>query len=209
MEYKDNTLSLIAKEFATNPRRIIQLLNNLSSELALYSDEFATENEALICAILILREEFSEFYKKVLSNVKLLQEGYADELNETKDEKALSFMRLANVYFRNTETSDILRVLTNTSSLFELLPAKVHEAVRTFDVKGVIEFLTSNEMYKGDVVGLIDPVVDLSGNTDILLKMLAAEVNHFPILRQKLPKLVNFGGKISDADCIILQKQDG
>ena len=47
--YTSDTLAIVAKEFSDNPRRIIQLLNNLSGELALYSKQFATENETAIC----------------------------------------------------------------------------------------------------------------------------------------------------------------
>ena len=36
----NDTLAIVAKEFADNPRRIIQLLNNLSGDLALYDDKF-------------------------------------------------------------------------------------------------------------------------------------------------------------------------
>ena len=62
------SISNISREYATNPRRIIQLLNNLIVEFSLYDKEFVNANEAAICVLAIIREEFSSFFDRLVVN---------------------------------------------------------------------------------------------------------------------------------------------
>ncbi len=142
--FSPDTLSLVAKEFATNPRRIIQLLNNLSSEITLYDEDFADKNEALICAILIIREEFPELYRKVLNDADLLVDAKKRETELKNDENARLFMQMAEATFRQANISDTLNVLTNTSSQFKLLPAEIRNAAGV-DATAIVEYLSRNE----------------------------------------------------------------
>lgn len=66
------SVSNISREYATNPRRIIQLLNNLIIEFSLYENEFVQANESAICVLAIIREEFQAFYSKLVTNPYLL-----------------------------------------------------------------------------------------------------------------------------------------
>ena len=67
-----DTVDIVSREYATNPRRIIQFFNNLQAELHNLSKninpEFAKENESLICKLLIIREEWADFYKYICFN---------------------------------------------------------------------------------------------------------------------------------------------
>ncbi|MFR9542145.1 MAG: P-loop NTPase fold protein, partial [Rikenellaceae bacterium] len=124
LSLKSGTISLLAKEFAKNPRRIIQLLNNLNVELRQYSEEFSKTNESVICAILILKEEYFDFYTKVIDNVSLLRSGYTKVLDADKKEnnnkdsnkEVLSFMRLADSYFGKSTNRDLIKILTNSDN---------------------------------------------------------------------------------------------
>lgn len=156
--FNDDTLSLSAKEFATNPRRIIQLFNNLLTELTLYSDGFVSKNEAVICAIIILREEFHEFYKAAINDVKLLKDTSLLQDKYKTETELLSFMRIANPVFQNTETSDILQILTNTKSLFSSIPIDIQEAIRTNNAQDIIYFFNFKKVSKSltdDILKLI------------------------------------------------------
>jgi len=151
LKFNNDTLSLVAKEFATNPRRIIQLFNNLSAELNLYPEDFAVKNEAIICAIIILKEEYNLFYTRILKNAKLLKEGHED----MKNAELNSFLRIADPYFKNAEISDILQILTNTKALFDSIPNEIQEAVRKNDIDGVVSFIEKNTESKMDAMQLI------------------------------------------------------
>lgn len=154
--YSNETLAIVAKEFADNPRRIIQLLNNLSGDLALYDDNFATKYETAICAALILREEYPTFYKEVtrdLNLVKKFSEGMVTQMDEKTHKSLIDFMRVADISFKQTPLADLQRIFTNTSSIFSDLPADVQKAVITYDAAKVIEFADNNDTLKTNVVG--------------------------------------------------------
>ncbi|MGL5563601.1 MAG: KAP family P-loop NTPase fold protein [Tannerellaceae bacterium] len=157
LNFNSDTLALAAKEYATNPRRIIQLLNNLSSELTMYSDEFSEKNQSIICAIIILKEEFYAFYKQAIDDVKLLIDKYEDALKGDDDIKkqTLIFMRSANVYFRNAKLNDIQSILTNTNEQFSSIPNEVKESIRKFDINNVLNVINDNDLQLSTIVGFI------------------------------------------------------
>ena len=72
LNLKNETINIIGKEYSSNPRRVIQLINNLNVELNNYDDEFSSVNETIICCVLIIREEYPEFYDKIYNNCSLL-----------------------------------------------------------------------------------------------------------------------------------------
>lgn len=153
--FNNDTLSMVAKEFANNPRRIIQLLNNLSGDMALYEDAFAEKYETAICIALILREEYPSFYKETTKNLDVVRQFSEDAVKEydakTK-ESLLAFMRVADVTLRQTSIETLQRIFTNTSSIFSDLPMDVQRAVTTYDVAKVIDFAKNNEKQKTKVV---------------------------------------------------------
>lgn len=67
--FTPDTVNIVAKEYASNPRRIIQLFNNLTSELrmieAKYDKEFTEEHQSLIAKLLIVREEWADVFKEI------------------------------------------------------------------------------------------------------------------------------------------------
>lgn len=150
--YSNDTLAIVAKEFADNPRRIIQLLNNLSGDLALYDDKFVDKYETAICAALILQEEYSDFYKRVTKDFNLVKQF--DETTE-KDEALKGFMRIAGDMLRQVPREDLGRIFTNTSSIFSDLSTDIQKSVRSYDAVKVIEFSKANEDKKTNLVDFI------------------------------------------------------
>lgn len=73
LNFTPNTIDIISKEYARNPRRIIQCFNNLSVELNSYSDEHAVKYESIICKLLIIREEYPNFYRFLAFNPHIIQ----------------------------------------------------------------------------------------------------------------------------------------
>lgn len=63
--FEPTTVSLVANEFAHNPRRIIQMFNNLSVELESLPKEYDEKHQAFVCLMLIIREEYNDYYKKI------------------------------------------------------------------------------------------------------------------------------------------------
>ncbi len=143
--FKNETLNLAAKEYSTNPRRVIQLFNNLISELSSYKDNFSTKHETIICAAIILREEFSEYYKEVVKSPKIFLD---DDLNidytDPKQERKLRFHRITRNIKANISLDDFSYILTNSNSHFNDLSSDQKDAVVSFDLEKVIVSLDDN-----------------------------------------------------------------
>ena len=161
--YNNDTLAIVAKEFADNPRRIIQLLNNLSGELALYEDEFVAKYETSICAILILQEEYSEFYYKATRNLDVIRkfsENEAKDKNGDINDSLLAFMRVCDVILKRTPLDALQRIFTNTYSIFCELPSDIQKSVRSYDTFKVVEFANENQDKKNNVVDYIQETLN-------------------------------------------------
>lgn len=121
--FEQTTISLVANEFAKNPRRIIQIFNNLTVELDTMPADFAEKNQVLICLLLIIREEYPNFYK-------ILQEDSwkLHRIDELKEDKTgvLKFLRL-NQAVLDTYASNIITVehVLSNSKVFDNIPEKV------------------------------------------------------------------------------------
>lgn len=153
LNFNSDTLALATKEFATNPRRIIQLFNNLSSELCLYKPDFADLNQATICALLILREEYASYYKMIVNNPYLLfdQNKYPDDdIKYSLD----AFMRSADIYFRQAGIGNISHILTNSDAQFGSIPSEVIEGIRTYNDEIVIKCLNKHNDQKDAIIDL-------------------------------------------------------
>jgi hypothetical protein len=130
LNLKPETINLASKEYAKNPRRVIQLFNNLLAEFNYYDAEFVQENETLICCILIAREEYSDYYNNIVSSPKrfvdsLLEENYQEELKR--------FSRIAHNALGKINITDLSKILTNSHSQFDDLATDIKDAIDTHD----------------------------------------------------------------------------
>lgn len=147
LRFKPETLALASKEYSTNPRRIIQLFNNLSAELNLYQHDngFAEKNETLICGLLILREEFNEKYKEILNNTSILTKKISTdttEENKETEKNANRFLRIIRNYIPEIEPNIANKILSNSDNLFSMIPTDVKDAIQTNDIEKVLDFVS-------------------------------------------------------------------
>ena len=178
LNLKNETINLAAKEYSKNPRRVIQLFNNLLVEFTLYENyDFVQENETLICAILILREEFDTYYKKVIDSPKMLIDW------KPQDEKTASmaefnrFVRIIHNTIDTIELPVLNQILTNSSSFFT---SEIKDAIDTYNIKILIdifvenrnliidyvinqmEFAVKNDLIKKELTGLFEIICELN-----------------------------------------------
>lgn len=139
LRLNNDTLYLVSKEFAKNPRRIIQLLNNLSTELALYPQEFVEKNESLVCALLILREEFNELYKKAIVDPNNIKNYSASKKEEDADQNI--FMGNVQNLFANANDADIMQILTNSDEAFPEISTVVKSGISSYNTDAIIEYI--------------------------------------------------------------------
>lgn len=139
LNFNDDVVYLASKKYAKNPRRIVQLYNNLLSELAFYDDkDFVEKNQALICICLILREEYFDFYNSVINSPSILNTSY-DGIKGTKD-AVNDFLLISRTIIRKFDIAKIEKVLTNTNSVFTGIPGEICTLISNFNSK---EFITA------------------------------------------------------------------
>jgi len=133
LDFKPETINIASKEYAKNPRRIIQLFNNLLAEINYYDTDFTTENETLICCILIIREEYPDYYKSIVNSPKIFNDEYSG-----KEENLKRFLRIVQTALGKIEISNLSKILTNSYRQFENLPADLKDAIDTFDTEKIL-----------------------------------------------------------------------
>ena len=126
--FNSATINIASKEYAKNPRRVIQLFNNLSAELANYYDAFASKYETLICKILIIREEFNDFYQEVLKDYTLLSK--TDFSDKKLNPELIRLLSDTRSYTSNYDGHVLSRILTNSDVQFANIPANIKHFIK-------------------------------------------------------------------------------
>jgi len=144
-----DTIDIIAKEYATNPRRIIQLLNNLISELKIieqkYESDFVEKNESLIAKLLIIREEWSCVYKKISEKPHILKNISEDVFAKNKD--VLHFMTRTKAISENVDIQVIEKLTSNIDNDLKV-SSEILEYINNSEYEKITEYITDDEQYQ-------------------------------------------------------------
>ena len=171
LEFNPNTLSLVAKEYAENPRCILQMLNNITVEQSLYDTDFAQRNETLIAACIIMREHYPQMVSRILNDAGII---YADscyeykspesgsqiatesspsilpkELDNNADFKA--FMRTAKLCLQNADIEDFRLILANTENALANISDEIKKALNSYDDKAIVRYIRQNQALRADI----------------------------------------------------------
>ena len=131
-----NTIGLISQEFASNPRRIIQMMNNLIAEFQNIPSEFVEKDQALICKLLIIREEYPDFYKALIKDATLLFNTENQKLYSDKDESLKRFLyRTNSISFSYKEQVETVESILSNSVVFDKIPQIVLDEISSDDTK--------------------------------------------------------------------------
>lgn len=150
--FSNVTINIASKEYARNPRRVIQLFNNLSAELNNFDADFATKHETLICKMLIIREEYNAYYQAILQDYSLFEKGVApQELEENTELKRL--LDDTRSYTSNCDSFVVSKILTNTNNAFADIPLNIRDIIDSHNIADAIKELPAwleNEASKLD-----------------------------------------------------------
>jgi len=151
LHFKPDTLYLASREYSKNPRRIIQLFNNLLSEEELYShlqDFNIKEHEALLCAHLIMKEEYPTLCKYVAEHPQFIKEDRKTIINHLnnispkeegqKDNNIEAYLIYTEPIFKKASLRDIEIVFTNVLTHIDL-PIEIIEAVHQYNVNVLLQ----------------------------------------------------------------------
>ena len=145
--FNSATINIASKEYAKNPRRVIQLFNNLSAELANYDDAFAFKYETLICKILIIREEYNDFYQELLKDYTLLSK--TDFSDRKLNPELIRLLSDTRSYTSNYDGHVLSRILTNSDIQFADIPANIRHFIDAHNAVDITAELS--EWLKTDV----------------------------------------------------------
>lgn len=143
------SVSVISREFATNPRRIIQLLNNLVVEFTHYEQEFLDKYQSLICLLTIIREEYPDDMKLLVENPVLIFNF--DKKGKKNDEKYFlsgsicNFLHKTRSVFENMyDNREVIDQIISNSNVFSNLPKGTEDALYSYDMQSMRVFVTEN-----------------------------------------------------------------
>jgi len=148
-----DTIDIIAKEYATNPRRIIQLLNNLISELNIveqkYESDFVEDNESLIAKLLIIREEWSCVYKQISEKPHILKnDSEIILIEDTKlKEDVLHFLKRTKAISENVDIQVIEKLTSNVDNDLKV-SSEILEYIDNSEYEKINEYITDNVNYE-------------------------------------------------------------
>ncbi|MFA6977937.1 MAG: P-loop NTPase fold protein [Ignavibacteriaceae bacterium] len=152
LNFNPTTIGLISKEYANNPRRIIQFFNNLSSELNNYDEEFVKQNEALICKFQVLKEEFPDYYKLISANPHLLN-APDPKVNDliNKIETLKIFLEKTRILTSDTPFTILETILTNSKGISKL-PQEVYSLIDNFQFKELNDYIATHAEQYHDIL---------------------------------------------------------
>lgn len=142
------SVSVISREYATNPRRIIQLLNNLSIELTHFGSEFRKDHESIICLIAIIREEYPKTLKEVVKNPKQLF-----NISKDNDPKCAYLLARTKAIVQKYENKlDVLDQILTNSAVQNYLPSEIRQALLTSEIALIKDYLNSERSTPQDLI---------------------------------------------------------
>lgn len=98
-----------------------------------YDTDFTTENETLICCVLIIREEYPDYYKSIINSPRIFSDEYSGEKEDLK-----RFLRIAQTTLGKIEISNLSKILTNSHHQFDNVPADLKDAIDTFNTEKIL-----------------------------------------------------------------------
>lgn len=140
LKLNPSTIDIISKEYATNPRRIIQMLNNLITELNLISNklskEFVSENETLITILLIIREEWVSLYKEIVNKPHSLKEKILGD--DTFSIEEMKFLKNSKTIIEKSQILSIEKIVLNidnnslmTQEVISFLESEDYDSIKS------------------------------------------------------------------------------
>lgn len=144
-----DTIDVVAKEYATNPRRIIQFLNSLTSELDYiyrrYAKSFSVKYQTQVAMMLIVREEWPTLFKFISESPYKLN-NYSEIKNipqELMPYEAASYLRKTFPHLSYIDESIIRKIISDSPE--NSLPDSVSHEINNREFKAVEEFSNLSE----------------------------------------------------------------
>ncbi len=167
LNFEPTTISLVSNEFASNPRRIIQMFNNLAVELECFPEDLSEKNQAVVCKLLIIREEFPDYYTKIVESPYVLFDEVRPDDNKNDDKLGIFLYKTFAVTSSYINKLNIIEKILSNSNVFDVISKSVVEYVNKADSYSLIEYLKKHQIEKSDIINYL--INKLSGSLKRLL----------------------------------------
>lgn len=166
-----DVISIVAQQFSKNPRKIIQFLNVLQTEILLSKNQenrnlipkgALTENIPFITKILIIREEWPKLYQKIKESTY----SFANIYEEVKPKEGKFFIDDCEInldqrnYLRRTNhiipNHDNYELFFINQDSFKNIPDKTNILVESNDLESIKEQLNNKEIKFDELIEFID-----------------------------------------------------
>lgn len=140
------TLDLIGREYATNPRRIIQFCNNFISFMSDFDEKFINEYETVICKLLLIKEEWPTYYDMLCYNPYILHSPTpsSEKYLSKNDNKALrDFLRTTLNTTSDINIATLGKIMLNEDD-FTLLPNELLKYIHSIDYEMISSYIDDN-----------------------------------------------------------------
>ncbi len=178
LRLKPNTIDVIAKEYATNPRRIIQFLNSLISEkdymARRMSEEFVLENETQIALILIIREEWPALYTQLANapyKIKNLEQVLA--LTGSNSLQQQIYLRKTHPHTAHVD-DQVLKVIFTNQDQHPHISDEVIQALASRNVEKIKNFVGSVDGGGKYLADYVNDELGLAVGRDVISSLAAA-----------------------------------
>ena len=153
LEFNDDVIYLASKKYSKNPRRIVQLYNNLSSEFTFYEDkEFVEKNQAMICICLIIREEYFDFYKLLINSPLFLKDQtLIDKKNKDDIASVEDFLLISKTIIQKFDVTVIEKIINNNDSYYAGIPGEIKDTINNFNCEKFLVLLANNLKIKNEI----------------------------------------------------------
>lgn len=162
-----DAINIISAEYASNPRRIIQFCNNLSSEIDILSANKVPETEInelknMICKALIIREEWPEYYSVITKDYRaLLNQNLSDKdydnvyKNAPEMRKSLdNFLQRTYLFGLIPDETKLEKIVSN-NFVFDSLPLNIKLAIKNYESEEIIKFLNLSKENERLLLGFV------------------------------------------------------
>lgn len=152
-----DAISIISSEYASNPRRIIQFCNNLECEISvlLSNGLLPAEIDSLknmICKLLIIREEWPDYYNCISKDYRLLntyepkkiEETYPNVENKAERQGLDNFLQRTSVFAYIDDERQLEKIVSN-NSVFNSIPLEIRHAVLHYDESQIKNYISLDE----------------------------------------------------------------
>ena len=167
-----NAINIISEFYASNPRRIIQYLNNIQSEFNIIrkkiNEKDAEKSMDIVCKLSIIKEEWPDYYKLILNDYRYMTDfssiNNINKLieNETEQENLCKFINKTSGYSIDEK---LLEIIISNDYIHQDIPQSIKNSVNNLEFENISSYISDDKQRNRLIDYIIsDEMLDISIN---------------------------------------------